>query len=112
MAKNAGLDIPEINLFNSKIGSGHFGVKRFDRVGSKFIHMHTLCGLLHADHRYPVLDYSTIMKVTMLLTKNQHEVERQFRNAIFNVFAHNRDDHSKNFSFLMDEDGSWHVSPA
>ena len=74
--------------------------------------MHTLCGLLHADHRYPALDYSAIMKVTMLLTQNQLEVERQFRNAVFNVFAHNRDDHSKNFSFLMDEDGSWHVSPA
>ncbi|MBA3816578.1 MAG: type II toxin-antitoxin system HipA family toxin [Parachlamydiaceae bacterium] len=112
MAKSAGLDIPEINLFKSKIGSGHFGVKRFDRVGSKFIHMHTVCGLLHADHRYPALDYFTIMKVTMLLTKNQLEVERQYRNAAFNVFAHNRDDHSKNFSFLMDEDGSWRVSPA
>ncbi len=112
MAKSAGLDIPEVNLFKSKIGSGHFGVKRFDRVGSKFTHMHTICGLLHADHRYPALDYSTIMKLTMLLTKNQHEVERQFRNAAFNVFAHNRDDHSKNFSFLMGEDGSWSVSPA
>lgn len=112
MAKSAGLDIPEINLFKSKIGTGHFGVKRFDRVGSKFIHMHTVCGLLHADHRYPALDYLTIMKVTLLLTKNQLEVERQFRNAVFNVFAHNRDDHSKNFSFLMNEDGSWRVSPA
>lgn len=112
MAKSAGLAIPEIKLFKSKIGSGHFGVKRFDRVESRFIHMHTLCGLLHADHRYPSLDYSTIMKTTMLLTQNQLEVERQFRNATFNVFAHNRDDHSKNFSFLMDEDGSWHVSPA
>jgi serine/threonine-protein kinase HipA len=112
MAKSAGLIIPEIKLFKSKIGSGHFGVKRFDRVESKFIHVHTLCGLLHADHRYPTLDYSAIMKVTMLLTQNHHEVQRQFRNAVFNVFAHNRDDHSKNFSFLMDEDGLWHVSPA
>lgn len=112
MAKSAGLAIPEIKLFKSKIGSGHFGVKRFDRVESRFIHMHTLCGLLHADHRYPALDYSAIMRVTMLLTQNQLEVERQFRNAVFNVFAHNRDDHSKNFSFLMDEDGSWYVSPA
>lgn len=112
MAKSAGLDIPEVKLFKSKIGSGHFGVKRFDRVGTKFMHMHTLCGLLHADHRYPSLDYFTIMKVTMLLTKNQLEVERQFRNAVFNVFAHNRDDHSKNFSFLMDEEGSWRISPA
>lgn len=112
MAKSAGLIIPEIKLFKSKIGSGHFGVKRFDRKDGRFIHMHTLSGLLHADHRYPSLDYSTIMKVTKILTQNELEVEYQFRNAVFNVFAHNRDDHSKNFSFLMDETGSWTVSPA
>lgn len=112
MAKSAGLVIPEIKLFKSKVGSGYFGVKRFDRVGSRFMHMHTLCGLLHADHRYPTLDYFSVMKATMLLTQKQLEVERQFRNVVFNVFAHNRDDHSKNFSFLMEEDGSWRVSPA
>jgi serine/threonine-protein kinase HipA len=31
---------------------------------------------------------------------------------VFNVFAHNRDDHTKNHSFLMEEDGGWSVSPA
>ena len=31
----------------------------------------------------------------------------------FNVFAHNRDDHSKNFSFLFDDTKKeWHLSPA
>ena len=31
----------------------------------------------------------------------------------FNVFAHNRDDHSKNFSFIYDDiDKEWHLSPA
>ena len=31
----------------------------------------------------------------------------------FNVFAHNRDDHSKNFSFLYDENKKeWRLSPA
>ena len=31
----------------------------------------------------------------------------------FNVFAHNRDDHSKNFSWLYDENNhQWQLSPA
>src|SRR3990167_1252393 len=52
------------------------------------------------------------MKATLWLTKSQMESEKQFRAAVFNVFSHNRDDHSKNFSFLMDENGVWHVSPS
>src|SRR5205807_810097 len=32
--------------------------------------------------------------------------------ACFNVFAHNRDDHSRNFAFLMNEAGTWSPSPA
>jgi serine/threonine-protein kinase HipA len=31
---------------------------------------------------------------------------------VFNVVASNRDDHTKNFSFLMDENGQWSLSPA
>ena len=36
-----------------------------------------------------------------------------FRRACFNVFALNRDDHAKNFSFVYDASNDhWHVSPA
>ena len=36
-----------------------------------------------------------------------------YRLMCFNVFAHNRDDHSKNFSFLYDESKKeWQLSPA
>ena len=52
------------------------------------------------------------MKATYLLTKNRNGTEKQFRNIVFNVFSHNRDDHAKNFSFIMDEGGAWTVSPA
>ena len=31
---------------------------------------------------------------------------------MFNVLAHNRDDHSNNFSFLMNETGEWKLAPA
>jgi serine/threonine-protein kinase HipA len=112
MAKEAGLMVPDSRLFKSRRGPGYFGVKRFDRSGNRFLHMHTLSGLLHADHRLPCLDYEAVMKATQLLTKNASECEKQFRNAAFNVYSCNRDDHSKNFSFLMDETGTWSVSPA
>jgi serine/threonine-protein kinase HipA len=52
------------------------------------------------------------MRATLWLTKDSRECEKQFRNAVFNVLTHNRDDHVKNFSYLMDENGVWHVSPA
>lgn len=112
MASAAGLNVPIAKLFKSKKCSGYFGVQRFDRQHNKFFHMHTLSGLLHTDYSIPSLDYETLMKATLWLTKDIRECEKQFRCAVFNVFAHNRDDHAKNFSFLMDEYGTWRVSPA
>ena len=35
-----------------------------------------------------------------------------YRLVVFNVLAHNRDDHAKNISFIMDETGVWHIAPA
>lgn len=112
MAIDAGLIVPEAKLFPSRKSLGFFGVKRFDRNGDSRMHMHTIAGLLHADHREPSLDYESIMKATLYLTKDIRQCEIQFRNSVFNVLSHNRDDHSKNFSFLMDEQGNWTVSPA
>jgi serine/threonine-protein kinase HipA len=112
MAVQAGLDVPEAKLFPSKLGPGYFGVKRFDRKSGQPIHMHSMAGLLHADHREPSLDYEMIMKATLFLTRDLRECEKQFRNAVFNVLSHNRDDHSKNFSFLMYDKGIWTISPA
>ncbi len=112
MAAAAGIDVPEARLFKSRKGPGYFGVKRFDRTLSGLRHMHTVSGLLHIDHRIPSMDYETLMKATLWLTKDARECEKQFRNAVFNVLTHNHDDHAKNFSFLMDEEGAWRASPA
>jgi serine/threonine-protein kinase HipA len=73
--------------------------------------MHTLSGLLHADYRIPNLDYSDFLKVTRVLTNNYQEVLQAYRRMVFNVLTHNRDDHSKNFAFLLTNEG-WHLSPA
>ncbi|PJJ80424.1 type II toxin-antitoxin system HipA family toxin [Mucilaginibacter auburnensis] len=112
MAKEAGVPMPDVHLFPSINGAGYFAVKRFDRDGAKRLHVHTASGLLHSDFRTPSLDYETLLTLTSVLTKDIREVEKMYRLAVFNVLSHNRDDHAKNFSFLMDERGQWHLSPA
>lgn len=112
MAQNAGLEVPEAKLFSARKSPGYFGSKRFDKTDNTRVHMHSICGLLHADHRTPTLDYEIIMKATAYLTRNIKECEKQYRGCVFNVLSHNRDDHSKNFSFLMDSNGVWRVSPS
>lgn len=112
MARACGLAMPETFLFRSKKKKRYFGIKRFDRDGDRRIHMHSLSGLINADHRTPSLDYDGLMRATLILTKDVREVERAFAIACFNVLAHNRDDHAKNVSFLMDDKGGWSLAPA
>lgn len=112
MAKAAGIAVMDTQLFSAKRGAGFFATRRFDREGPKRLHVHTASGLLHADHRTPSLDYEDLLALTMRLTRDIREVEKMFRLAVFNVLAHNRDDHGKNFAYLMDERGDWRLSPA
>jgi serine/threonine-protein kinase HipA len=112
MAREAGIAMPDVHLFPSDNGAGYFATKRFDRRGQTRLHMHTVGGLLHSDFRVPALDYEDLMALTAMLTRDVREVERMFRLAVFNVLAHNRDDHAKNFSFLMNDTGAWTLSPA
>ena len=112
MAKKAGISMPDVHLFSAQKGAGYFAVKRFDRNGKQRFHMHTACGLLHSDFRVPSLDYEDLIALTGALTRDAREIERLYQLAVFNVLAHNRDDHSKNFSFLMDEKGEWKLSSA
>lgn len=111
MAENAELEMPATHLFPSQKGSGYFAVKRFDRDKNKRFHMHTVSGLIHSNFRFPSHDYEDLLALTNVLTKDIREVEKMFRLAVFNVMAHNRDDHAKNFSFLMNEFGEWKLSP-
>lgn len=111
MARAAGIDMPDTHLFGAK-RKRYFGIKRFDRDGDRRIHMHSLSGLLHADHRVASLDYDAFLKATLVLTKDVQQLQKALRLACFNVLAHNRDDHSKNVSFLMDGAGRWVLAPA
>lgn len=117
-ARKCGLEVAETRLFPSARCEGYFGTKRFDRIKRpdgtiRRVHMLSVSALLETSHRIPNLDYRTLMTLTLELTKDYSEVEKMYRLMCFNVYAHNRDDHSKNFTFLYDEDRqAWKLSPA
>ena len=114
-ARECGIDIPEVRLFPSSACSGFFGSMRFDRekVNSKEhkLHMASASALLEVSHRVPALDYSSLMALTWQITKQAQDLQKMYTLMCFNVFAHNRDDHSKNFSFLCNR-GIWRLAPA
>lgn len=116
LARHAGIDVPSTRAITVGRGRTFFAIRRFDRVlsaaGLIRVHMHTLANLLHANFRVPSLDYVDLLKVTATITRNQQDVLRAFRVMVFNVVMHNRDDHGKNFSFLMDATGEWSLAPA
>lgn len=111
MAKAAGIFMPKTRLFTAGRDC-FFGVLRFDRHNNERFHVHTLGNLIHSNYRIPSCDYVDFCKVTSMLTHNHQDVLRAFRLMIFNILAHNRDDHVKNVSFLMDDSGEWRLAPA
>ncbi|MCL2632850.1 MAG: type II toxin-antitoxin system HipA family toxin [Coriobacteriia bacterium] len=133
-AKNCGIAMTDVALFESNRCPGYFGTKRFDRItvdkdkthtvsaqttqipmqlNQHKIHMVSAAALLETTHRVPNLDYIQLMKLTQILTDSMSELQKLYKLMCFNVYAHNRDDHSKNFSFLYNEEaGDWHLSPA
>ena len=114
MAAKCGIRTEQSRLLPSTKTSGYFACRRFDRTETnERIHMVSAGGLLEVSHRFPVLDYSHLLKLTNILTRDMRETMNMFRLMCFNEFAHNRDDHSKNFSFLYDESADkWIMSPA
>ena len=118
-AGKCGIDMAPVRLFKSNECHGYFGTKRFDRIntgdGDNVVrrHMVSVSGLLETSHRIPNLDYELLMRLTMILTKDTTECEKLYRLMCFNVFAHNRDDHSKNFSYIyLEDEKRWVLSPA
>ena len=111
MAKACGIDMMECRLLQEK-ESCHFMTRRFDRMenGEK-IHVQTLAGLAHydRDQRHSYEEIFRIMRQMNLPYPSQEEL---YRRMVFNVMGRNHDDHSKNFSFLMDRQGKWKLAPA
>ena len=112
MARRAGIHLPPTRLFATADGGSYFGVRRFDRQAGRRFHVHSFGNLIHADFRLPSCDYQQLLELTQALTRRRQDLLEQFRRAVFNVLAHNRDDHAKNFSFRFDDHDKWEISPA
>ena len=117
-AEACGIRVPETKLMPSRLCSGYFAARRFDRekdpAGLKRKHVLTAAAILEADWRNAATDYHQLMKLTKILSRsNETELLQMYRRMCFNVFGHNRDDHLKNFSWIYDpKTDSWHLSPA
>lgn len=111
MAKDCGITMTECRLLNEGKYS-HFMTKRFDRLdnGEK-LHVQTLAALGHLDRdaRHSYEEIFVIMKKMNLPYTQQEEL---FRRMVFNVVSRNHDDHTKNFSFIMNNRGKWSIAPA
>jgi len=112
MALEAGIEMSECRLFSGISGNEYFGTKRFDRVGNQRIHLHSASGLMHDNFRQSTMDYGHLMDCAFRLENNIDAYRKILRLAAFNVFTHNRDDHSRNFAFLMGASGNWKLAPA
>lgn len=114
MALDAGIEMSECRLYKEN-GSAHFMTKRFDRKGIKGekLHMQSLCALAHMDFNSPrVYSYEEAFAVMKQLKLPYNDFVQLFRRMVFNEYAKNYDDHTKNISFLMDKKGVWSLSPA
>jgi len=113
MAVAAGITMKPCRLLEEN-GRAHFMTRRFDRTaeGEK-IHMQSLCALAHYDFNAAgQYGYEQSMSVIQRLKLGHPTMQEMFRRMAFNVVARNQDDHTRNISFLMDQSGVWHLSPA
>ena len=112
MALAAGIEMSECKLFVESSGATYFATKRFDRIQNDRLHLHSVSGLLNDNFRYSNLDYGNVMDCAFRLENHVAAYSKVLRLAAFNVYGHNRDDHSKNISFLMNAGGEWRLAPA
>ena len=111
LAQSFGIEMPETELFTLSPHLSAFGIKRFDREQGMRVPILTLAGSLDLDFRMSAISYDTLLKMTRYMTRSQMEVDKAYRRAVFNVAFHNRDDHSKNFSFRLDQARNWQLAP-
>lgn len=111
MAKACGIDMAECRLLDEG-DHHHFMTRRFDRTNNgEKIHMQTVAGLAHLD-RDQRHSYEEIFGIIRKMNLPMDSSLQLFRRMVFNVVARNNDDHTKNFSFLMDRNGKWQLAPA
>jgi serine/threonine-protein kinase HipA len=114
MARAAGIDVPDHRLIAAGTKSvGYFASKRFDRApGGARRHMISVAGVLDIDWTIPQIDYDNLLRLVRRVTRSGEQVEEMLRRMVFNVVAHNRDDHAKQHAFIYGADRQWWLAPA
>ncbi|KAF1032092.1 MAG: hypothetical protein GAK37_00570 [Pseudomonas sp.] len=111
--RQCGIKTPDTEYFSLPNGLAAFASKRFDRQGGLRVPMQSLATFTGADYRSPgVLDYVNFLRATRMCTNDVREMALAFERAVFNVAFNNRDDHPKNFAYLMSPEGKWTLAPA
>jgi serine/threonine-protein kinase HipA len=111
LAKESGIEMSDCYLLNAE-NRHHFVAKRFDYTDGKRFHVHSLAGLLHKDYNIPMsLSYEELFETARRLNASQSN-KQLFKQMIFNFLYVNQDDHSRNFSFMCDDDFQWKATPA
>mgnify|MGYP000185296158 CR=1 FL=1 len=112
LAKECGIEMSECKLLQES-GRDHFMTRRFDRVEGQKIHMQTLTGIAHYDfNNIGSTSYEQLFQVMRKLKLGNNQLEQMYRRMIFNVIGRNQDDHTKNTSFILPQNGEWRLSPA
>ena len=112
LARTCGIEMTECSLLEEN-DRAHFLTKRFDRENGRKVHMQTLCAIAHYDFQLKRgYSYEQAFNVMRALRLPYSAAREMFHRIVFNVAVRNQDDHTKNISFLMGEDGKWRLSPA
>ena len=125
MARAAGIDISECRLLEEN-ERAHFITRRFDRLRNRRqpldnsvdlnpvkLHMQSLHALAHYDcNKAGAYSYEQAFAIMREMRLPKSAALEQYKRMLFNVFARNQSDHTKNIAFLMNKKGQWKLSPA
>ncbi|MCX4221079.1 type II toxin-antitoxin system HipA family toxin [Pseudomonas sp. MCal1] len=108
-----GINTPDTQYFSLPNGLAAFATKRFDREDNLRVPMQSLAAFTAADFQNAgALDYVNFLRATHLCTNDVREKALAFERVVFNVAFNNRDDHPKNFAYIMSKSGQWTLAPA
>lgn len=111
--RDCAIDTPDTEYFELPSGQAAFATRRFDRQEGMRVPMQSLAAFTSADFRAPgALDYTNFLRATQFCCNDVREKAIAFKRIVFNVVFNNRDDHPKNFAYLMSSSGQWKLAPA
>ncbi|KIP13995.1 hypothetical protein KY49_376 [Burkholderia sp. MSHR3999] len=108
-----GIQTPDTLHFSLPNGLAAFATRRFDRHDGLRVPMQSLAAFTGADYKTAgTLDYVNFLRATQMCTNDLREKALAYERAVFNVTFNNRDDHPKNFAYIMSPSGEWKLAPA